>query len=888
MLSLLAFIPTASSQLPNPTEIISATIWGPETVDPGWCYDTASGQVIMNTYDSMFFFDVDWNLRNTDPASAGSTESFEPRISDYWVVPGSPGYGNATFPQVADGTGITAGQAAPGYTDSTYYFHIRSGITFHDNVTNVEPSDVEYTFERWMALDRSGGPTWMIYEPLLERYHANWSDPTFAQQIDDAVESNASNRWVWFNIKAPNYPTIIIMQVLAQQWASILSQTWAAAHGCWPGTTYTNADMQLYYDPEVSPLDDWPPGTGGKVEMGSGPYELETFDSLAHWYRLQRYGGYFKGWPHPNATSYVKTVTVRGIDEWGTRKAMFLAGDADFCYVPRSHIPELILNWSQNPTFETEDYAAGIDCLPNLPSLSLSAFFFNLNISTTGNSWMGTIQPPGVIDGSGIPPDFFSDKNLRRAFGYCFNWTRYIDEVFMGEAQQPPSPGISGLAYWDHLWDVNGPDLVPGEPDKLIYPYPNVTEPWDQPALDNGTVLPPNPYFYQNLTAAAAEFQLAWGGQVWNQGFTLTILYNTGNEARRVSAQMIEEAAELVDDAAPGTFDITVQEVDWPTYLGELVSHRLTFFIIGWLADYPDMHNFMFPFLHTFGDFSYFSAYSNATIDALLEAGVTETNDDARTMIYWKVCNMFFAENPNIPLVQASGRHWERDWIEGWYYNPIYSGSYFYHYWKQAPGAWEAIDLSAEGTITPTTTAPKMQVYEGAYMVGGVQQSENFTIHIERIDNNTNVGFVHAVIDLRRENQLDSDDFYIADDAVSDIFTLLPIDEHSFNTTWEETSSAEVGNWTLAGMVTAISGDAYDSNMTNNMAPDGDIDARTLTGDINGDGIVDIFDAILLGGAFGSEVGGDRWNALADINGDDVVDIFDAILLAGGFGDSYP
>jgi hypothetical protein len=57
-----------------------------------------------------------------------------------------------------------------------------------------------------------------------------------------------------------------------------------------------------------------------------------------------------------------------------------------------------------------------------------------------------------------------------------------------------------------------------------------------------------------------------------------------------------------------------------------------------------------------------------------------------------------------------------------------------------------------------------------------------------------------------------------------------------------------------------------------------------LTGDINSDGTVDIFDAILLAASYGSSLGDPNWNPNTDLNNDSTVDIFDAILLAGNFG----
>jgi hypothetical protein len=57
-----------------------------------------------------------------------------------------------------------------------------------------------------------------------------------------------------------------------------------------------------------------------------------------------------------------------------------------------------------------------------------------------------------------------------------------------------------------------------------------------------------------------------------------------------------------------------------------------------------------------------------------------------------------------------------------------------------------------------------------------------------------------------------------------------------------------------------------------------------IPGDINDDGTVDIYDAILLSSAFNSQSGSKNWNANADINGDGIVDIYDAIILSNYFG----
>jgi hypothetical protein len=55
-------------------------------------------------------------------------------------------------------------------------------------------------------------------------------------------------------------------------------------------------------------------------------------------------------------------------------------------------------------------------------------------------------------------------------------------------------------------------------------------------------------------------------------------------------------------------------------------------------------------------------------------------------------------------------------------------------------------------------------------------------------------------------------------------------------------------------------------------------------GDLNKDGSVDIYDAIILANAYGSAPTSSNWNAAADINSDNNVDIYDAIMLANNYG----
>lgn len=62
----------------------------------------------------------------------------------------------------------------------------------------------------------------------------------------------------------------------------------------------------------------------------------------------------------------------------------------------------------------------------------------------------------------------------------------------------------------------------------------------------------------------------------------------------------------------------------------------------------------------------------------------------------------------------------------------------------------------------------------------------------------------------------------------------------------------------------------------------------TIPGDLNGDGIVDLLDAILLSNALNTRPGDLNWSPNADIKGDLIVDIFDAIVLSNHFNQHNP
>ena len=639
----------------NIHSIIVGTIDEPQSVDPAWAYDTASAELIFNVYEPLIFFPVDRSLPREE-------QGIVPELLKDWI------------PKLATDWSVSP-------DGKTYIFKMRGGVKWHDGTVSTAAqmaAHAEWTFERWMIFDRTGGPTWMIQEPCLGVTSSELT-AAYAEAVDDAVEdfTNATGSYLQFNLimsYAP-FPTII-----AQSWAGIINRDWAAAHGCFPGFSVTGYDPAVWgawNDPTVSPFDDYPTGTGGKVMMGTGPYKFDYWTSAVAW-SILKFDAYYGGWPanlpgmggaHPDypgsgyPEGWIERATVKFVREWATRKMMFLAGDLDFCYVPRARILELMEPfwlWGR-----PEEYLPGIDCDRifhySQPMLALDCMFFNFDIATDSPYLGPGFDPayPYAFGEDKIPVNFFDDLNVRQGFSSAFNYncsvSSYISVVYLGEeATRPAGPVKEGERYYN-----------PAQQQK----------------------------YYYNMPAAAANLTIAHGGQVWANGFTMTVLYNTGNEARRVAAEMIEAAIESLNPK----FHVVVEEMSWPLYLKYLIDRRLPMFISGWLADYPDPHNNVWAFMHSQGYFAKHQGYYNPTVDDLVELGIRTPDGPQRQAIYYQLQQLYVQDCPSVPLAQPFGRHWERDWVMGWYYNPIYGGShavgvdstapngpglYFYHYYK--------------------------------------------------------------------------------------------------------------------------------------------------------------------------------------------------------------
>ena len=472
----------------------------------------------------------------------------------------------------------------------TYTFNIRKGVKFHEG-QEMTPEDVVYSFKRDMLVDPDGGPMWMLLEALTGEGSTRDKDgkiiPGIFEKIDQCVEAKGDQ--VIFHLPKP-YPPF--MGILAYSSSVVLSKSWCIANNCWDGKI-ENAAKYNNPAPGHEPLQ--------KVANGTGPYKMKNWEQNKE-FVFERFDDYWGEKPK------LKYGIVKYVKEWSTRKLMLQNGDADRVRVDNPYVPEV--QEMKNLT------------LYEVPLLSVSAAFFCQKVNPAGNPNIGS----GKLDGEGIPPDFFSDINVRKAFMHAFDRETYKKDVFNDLVVMPTSPNVEGLPY---------------HKDVPVYEF--------------------------DLKKAEECLKKAWDGQVWEKGFKMIITHNTGNEMREAAAHMI---AENIMSLNP-KFQIEVRNVEWKDYLVQYRNYMFPIFIIGWGADYADPHNFMYTFMSSKGVYGRYMAYQNDEVDRLCDEGIDTIDPAKRAEIYGRLQELWYTEAPALCIYQQIVVRAYRDWVKGYQPNPM-------------------------------------------------------------------------------------------------------------------------------------------------------------------------------------------------------------------------
>ena len=480
----------------------------------------------------------------------------------------------------------------------TYTFNIRKGVKFHQG-GDLTAADVAYSLKRAMICDPAGGPMWMLLEALTGVGNTNKGGKVVAgifKKIDQSIEVKGDQ--VIMHLPSA-YPPLL--GILSYSASVIIDKEWAIAQGCWDGNI---ANAAKYNKPPEGkePLQ--------KIANGTAPYKLKLWETSKQ-FVFERFEGYWG--PKPK----LKTAFIKYVPEWSTRKLMLQAGDADRVHVGKSFLHEV--KAMKNVVVNEVD------------QLAVTGFMLCQKIDPTGNPNIGS----GKLDGKGIPPDFFADINVRKAFLHAYDRKTFKKDVLNDLGTMPATPLVNGLAYKKEV-----------------------------------------PVYEFDLEKSAEYLKKAWNGQVWEKGFKMVIAYNTGREEREAAAIMVSENIMSLNPK----FRIEIRNVDWKDYMTEIRAYQHPVFIIGWGADYPDPHNFMYPYMSSNGTYGKYMGYDNPQVDQLLAVGIENVEPQSRAEAYAKLQQIWYEDALGIALFQPRELWVYRDNVKGFVPNPMFSQAIEFFY----------------------------------------------------------------------------------------------------------------------------------------------------------------------------------------------------------------
>jgi len=547
----------------NPDTFVKVAIHTIESLDPQFHTGSTSAEITGNICDTLFDH-VEGDINTVAPALATVVPTIE----------------NGLITEAADGTTFIV---CP----------IREGVKFHNGAV-LTPEDVEYTFERAALVGGIYTTLSMIYKPLLgmgvfsDLVDDVGYDEAF-DMLDRAIEVQGNS--IVFRLIEPFGPFLNLITGDISGMV-IFNKAWCVEQGCWPGTKETGQEhMNLVL--EDDPLFD--------KAMGTGPFKLLSWEQGER-IVLERFDDYWKG------PAKLARVIREVVPDNMTGLLMVKAGDADLIEVD---VADLGL----------AEGSPGVTVLTDLATPWLMKMNFNFDIAE-GSQYIGD----GQLGETGIPTDFFTDLDLRKAFQYSFDWDAYINDVFLGHAKTPYGPVLVGMP----------------------------------------TANPDNPRYYYDADKATEHFKKAWAGAVWENGFKMTLLYSAGSTHRQRAIEVLKARVEALNPK----FHIELASLPWASFLGTMKNHEMPISLFGLVPSAFDPWVVLYRHMHSEASFAIDHGYTELAkekYDALIDELATAMDVGRRTELSYELQRLSYEDSLSIFHFQAVLHLALRDWVQGFY-----------------------------------------------------------------------------------------------------------------------------------------------------------------------------------------------------------------------------
>ncbi len=551
-----------------------------------------------NERSRIIYFAHTGEITSLDPAYAYDAITHGTLINVYETLIGFDGEKTDSFIPLISEKVPSKENGLISHDGRVYRFPIRKGIKFH-NGEDLTPDDVKYSLLRFMITDMPGGPSSLFLEPvfgLTTLRDENGNIKISKKDFEDAIKVEKDS--VVITLKKPFAPFLSIIA----RWSYVMNSRWAIKQGEWDGSYEKIKDFSGGGRENSKILDS---------ECGSGPFSVLKWDKAKKQIILKAFDGYWRG------KADIDMVVQKTVSEFSTRKLMIEKGDADIIEVPRIYESQL-------------ENVKGVKVYSKLKRLSTDpVFFFTFDINPTANPDIGS----GKLDGQGIPPDFFKDENVRKAFAFAFNYDVFLKESLKNKADRAYTPVPPSIMKFEN---IKG------------YEY--------------------------NRAEAERYFRKAFNGKLWEKGFKFTLTYNTGSDIRQLACEILKKEIESINPK----FRVDIRGIDWALYLEKAQNRRMPLFTRGWVGDYADPHNFIFAFYHSNGRYPQAQGFKDLNLDRMIEEAVRQTNVDKRKKLYKAIINAALEKAYQIYTVHPYGIVAVRQNIEGFVDNPVIMGVYYY------------------------------------------------------------------------------------------------------------------------------------------------------------------------------------------------------------------
>jgi len=116
--------------------------------------------------------------------------------------------------------------------------------------------------------------------------------------------------------------------------------------------------------------------------------------------------------------------------------------------------------------------------------------------------------------------------------------------------------------------------------------------------------------------------------------------------------------------------EISVRQLEPGNFLYNLKQEKDEMFTLGWIADYPDPHNFLDILFYTGSENNIFE-YSNSSLDVLLDQAAIEQDGADRLAMYQQAEQLVVDDAPCLPLFHGANYILVEPYVKGYELSPL-------------------------------------------------------------------------------------------------------------------------------------------------------------------------------------------------------------------------